>query len=132
VQYTVDPVTHRIDYDQVRELAQERPKPSFGATAYPREFDFKAFGDRSEVGALVADIAHIRPDRCRVHQNPLYADVVMTTTHKTLRGPRGAMIMCKAEHADAIDRAVFGLQGGPITIPQQRSRWRCRRPPPRI
>jgi glycine hydroxymethyltransferase len=113
-------VTHRIDYDQVRELAkQERPKLIFsGATAYPREFDFKAFGDIArEVGArFVADIAHISGlIVAGVHQSPMpYADAVMTTTHKTLRGPRGAMIMCKAEHADAIDRAVFpALQGGP-------------------
>jgi glycine hydroxymethyltransferase len=120
VQYTVDPVTHRIDYDQVRELAkQEQPKLIFsGATAYPREFDFKAFGDiAQEVGArFVADIAHISGlIVAGMHQSPLpYADVVMTTTHKTLRGPRGAMIMCKAEHADTIDRAVFpALQGGP-------------------
>jgi glycine hydroxymethyltransferase len=120
VQYTVDPATHRIDYDQVRELArQEQPKLIFsGATAYPREFDFKAFGDiAKEVGArFVADIAHISGlIVAGVHQSPVpYADAVMTTTHKTLRGPRGAMIMCKAEHADAIDRAVFpALQGGP-------------------
>jgi glycine hydroxymethyltransferase len=120
VQYTVDPVTHRIDYDQVRELAkQEQPKLIFsGATAYPREFDFKAFGDiAQEVGArFVADIAHISGlIVAGVHQSPIpYADAVMTTTHKTLRGPRGAMIMCKAAHADAIDRAVFpALQGGP-------------------
>jgi glycine hydroxymethyltransferase len=120
VQYTVDPATHRIDYDQVRELArQEQPKLIFsGATAYPREFDFKAFGDiAKEVGArFVADIAHISGlIVAGMHQSPVpYADAVMTTTHKTLRGPRGAMIMCKAEHADAIDRAVFpALQGGP-------------------
>jgi glycine hydroxymethyltransferase len=120
VQYTVDPVTHRIDYDQVRELAkQEQPKLIFsGATAYPREFDFKAFADiAKEVGArFVADIAHISGLIISgVHQSPIpYADVVMTTTHKTLRGPRGAMILCKAEHAGAIDRAVFpALQGGP-------------------
>jgi glycine hydroxymethyltransferase len=120
VQYTVDPVTHRIDYDQVCELAkQEQPKLIFsGATAYPREFDFKAFGDiAKEVGAhFVADIAHISGlIVAGVHQSPIpYADAVMTTTHKTLRGPRGAMILCKAEHADAIDRAVFpALQGGP-------------------
>jgi glycine hydroxymethyltransferase len=120
VQYTVDPVTHRIDYDQVRALArQERPKLIFsGATAYPREFDFKAFGEiAQEVGAhFVADIAHISGlIVAGVHQSPIpFADVVMTTTHKTLRGPRGAMILCKAEHADAIDRAVFpALQGGP-------------------
>jgi glycine hydroxymethyltransferase len=120
VQYTVDPVTHRIDYGQVRQLAhQERPKLIFsGATAYPREFDFKAFADiAQEVGArFVADIAHISGlIVAGVHQSPIpYADVVMTTTHKTLRGPRGAMILCKAEHAEAIDRAVFpALQGGP-------------------
>jgi glycine hydroxymethyltransferase len=120
VQYTVNPVTHRIDYDQVRELArQEQPKLIFsGATAYPREFDFKAFGDiAKEVGArFVADIAHISGlIVAGVHQSPIpYADAVMTTTHKTLRGPRGAMIMCKAEYAEAIDRAVFpALQGGP-------------------
>jgi glycine hydroxymethyltransferase len=120
VQYTVDPVTHRIDYDQVRELARkERPKLIFsGATAYPREFDFKAFSDiAQEVGArFVADIAHIAGlVVAGVHQSPVpYADVVTTTTHKTLRGPRGAMIMCKADYAEAIDRAVFpALQGGP-------------------
>jgi glycine hydroxymethyltransferase len=120
VQYTVHPVTHRIDYDQVRELARrERPKLIFsGATAYPREFDFKAFADiAQEVGArFVADIAHIAGlIVAGVHQSPIpHADVVMTTTHKSLRGPRGAMILCKAEHAEAIDRAVFpALQGGP-------------------
>ena len=120
VQYTVDPVTHRIDYDQVRALAkQEQPKLIFsGATAYPREFDFKAFSEiADEVGArFVADIAHISGlIIAGVHQSPVpFADAVMTTTHKTLRGPRGAMILCKAEHADAIDRAVFpALQGGP-------------------
>jgi glycine hydroxymethyltransferase len=120
VQYTVDPVTHRIDYNQVRDLARkERPRLIFsGATAYPREFDFKAFGEiANEVGArFVADIAHIAGlIVAGVHQSPIpHADVVMTTTHKSLRGPRGAMILCKAEHAEAIDRAVFpALQGGP-------------------
>jgi glycine hydroxymethyltransferase len=120
VQYTVDPVTHRIDYDQVRDLARkERPKLIFsGATAYPREFDFKAFGDiAQEVGArFVADIAHIAGlIVAGVHQSPLpHADVVMTTTHKSLRGPRGAMILCKTAYAEVIDRAVFpALQGGP-------------------
>jgi glycine hydroxymethyltransferase len=120
VQYTVDPVTHRIDYDQVRDLAKrEQPKLLFsGATAYPREFDFKAFGEIArEVGArFVADIAHISGlIVAGVHQSPVpFADAVMTTTHKTLRGPRGAMILCKTEHAEAIDRAVFpALQGGP-------------------
>lgn len=120
VQYTVDPISRRIDYDQVRELAKkEQPKLIFsGATAYPRAFDFKAFADIAhEVGArFVADIAHIAGlIVAGVHQSPIpYADVVTTTTHKTLRGPRGAMILCKAEHAEAIDRAVFpALQGGP-------------------
>ena len=120
VQYTVDPVTHRIDYDQVRDLAKrEQPKLLFsGATAYPREFDFKAFSEIArEVGArFVADIAHISGlIVAGVHQSPVpFADAVMTTTHKTLRGPRGAMILCKTEHAEAIDRAVFpALQGGP-------------------
>jgi len=120
VQYTVDPVTQRIDYDQVRELARkEQPRLIFsGATAYPREFDFKAFAEIArEVGArFIADIAHIAGlIVAGVHQSPIpYADVVTTTTHKSLRGPRGAMILCKAEHAEAIDRAVFpALQGGP-------------------
>jgi glycine hydroxymethyltransferase len=120
VQYVVDPVTQRIDYDQVRELAKkEQPKLIFsGATAYPREFDFKAFAEIArEVGArFVADIAHIAGlIVAGVHQSPIpYADVVTTTTHKTLRGPRGAMILSKAEFAEAIDRAVFpALQGGP-------------------
>jgi glycine hydroxymethyltransferase len=120
VQYVVDPVTQRIDYDQVRELAKkEQPRLIVsGATAYPREFDFKAFAEIArEVGArFVADIAHIAGlIVAGVHQSPIpYADVVTTTTHKTLRGPRGAMILSKAEFAEAIDRAVFpALQGGP-------------------
>jgi len=120
VQYTVDPQTHLIDYDQVRALAQkERPKLIFsGATAYPREFDFKAFGQIArEVGAyFVADIAHIAGlIVAGVHQSPIpWADVVTTTTHKTLRGPRGGMILCKQEFAKLIDSAVFpALQGGP-------------------
>jgi glycine hydroxymethyltransferase len=120
VQYTVVKETGRIDYDQVRELAkQERPKLIVsGATAYPREFDFKAFGEIArEVGAyFLADIAHISGlIVAGVHPSPVpYADAVTTTTHKTLRGPRGGMILCKAEHASAIDRAVFpALQGGP-------------------
>ena len=89
-----------------------------GATAYPRQFDFKIFGEiAKEVGAfLLADISHIAGlIVAGVHPDPVpYADVVMTTTHKTLRGPRGAMILCRDEVADKIDKAVFpGLQGGP-------------------
>jgi glycine hydroxymethyltransferase len=120
VQYTVDKDTHLIDYDRVREMAgNERPKLIFaGATAYPRKFDFAAFSDiAKEVGAyLVADIAHISGlIIAEVHPSPVpYAHVVTTTTHKTLRGPRGAMILCRNEVAERIDRAIFpALQGGP-------------------
>ncbi len=120
VQYTVDRETHLIDYDAVRELAKkERPKMIVtGATAYPREFDFRTFGEiAKEVGAyFLADIAHIAGlIVAGVHQDPApYADIITTTTHKTLRGPRGAMIMCREEFARDIDRAVFpALQGGP-------------------
>ncbi len=120
VQYSVDPEHHRIDYDEVRELARkERPKIIVaGATAYPREFDFKILGEIArEVDAyFLADISHIAGlIVAGVHPDPMpYADVVTTTTHKTLRGPRGAMILCREEHAKAIDRAVFpALQGGP-------------------
>jgi glycine hydroxymethyltransferase len=120
VQYTVDRQTQRIDYDAVRALAKEtRPKILVcGATAYPRLFDFKVFGEiAKEVGAyFLADIAHIAGlIAAGAHPSPApYADVITTTTHKTLRGPRGAMIMCRSEYAPAIDRAVFpALQGGP-------------------
>ncbi len=120
VQYEVDAKTHLIDYDAVRELAKrERPRIIVaGATAYPRQYDFAAFGEiAKEVGAyFLADISHIAGlIVAGAHPDPAsYADVVMTTTHKTLRGPRGAMILCKQEHAEAIDKAVFpGLQGGP-------------------
>ncbi|MCH8919504.1 MAG: serine hydroxymethyltransferase [Chloroflexi bacterium] len=120
VQYSVDPKTHLIDYDQLRELARsERPKIIVaGATAYPRQFDFQAFGDIArEVGAyFMADISHIAGlVVAGAHPDPApYVDVITTTTHKTLRGPRGAMILCRAELADRIDRAVFpALQGGP-------------------
>lgn len=120
VQYTVDPKTHLIDYDAVRDLARrERPQIIVaGATAYPRQFDFAAFADiAKEVGAyFLADISHIAGLIVGgVHPDPVpYADVVTTTTHKTLRGPRGAMILCREELAERIDRAVFpGLQGGP-------------------
>jgi len=120
VQYTVDRETALIDYDKVRDLAlAEKPKLIFtGATAYPRIIDFERFGEiAQEAGAiLVADIAHISGlVAAGVHPSPMpHADVVSTTTHKMLRGPRGAILMCKEEHQKAIDRAVFpGLQGGP-------------------
>jgi glycine hydroxymethyltransferase len=120
LQYGVDPETHLIDYDQVRTLArQEKPKIIVsGATAYPREIDFHVFHQiAQEVGAVsMADIAHIAGLVVGgVHQSPFpFTDVVTTTTHKTLRGPRGAIIMCKEQFAKDIDRAVFpGLQGGP-------------------
>jgi len=120
VQYGVDQKTEMIDYDELRKLAiKEEPKLILsGFTAYPRKIDFKEFRKISdEVGAYcVADIAHIA-GLCAtgVHENPVpYFDVVTTTTHKTLRGPRGAVIMCKQEFAKKIDKAVFpGLQGGP-------------------
>ena len=120
VQYVVDETTHLIDYDKVRDLAKsERPKIIVaGATAYPRQFDFATLGEIArEVDAyFLADIAHIAGlIVAGVHPDPApHADVITTTTHKTLRGPRGAMILCKEEHAKAIDRAVFpALQGGP-------------------
>lgn len=120
VQYTVDEKTERIDLDRVRELAlKERPKVVFcGGTAYPRIWDFAAFaGIANEVGAvLIADIAHIAGLVAGgAHPSPLpHAPIVTTTTHKTLRGPRGAMILSSEALAAAIDRAVFPtLQGGP-------------------
>jgi glycine hydroxymethyltransferase len=120
VQYGVRKETGRVDMDEVRELAQaERPKLIFcGGTAIPRTIDFPAFAEIAhEVGAvLVADIAHIAGLVAGgAHPTPVgHADVITTTTHKTLRGPRGAMIMSTAEHAKALDKAVFpGLQGGP-------------------
>jgi glycine hydroxymethyltransferase len=120
VQYGVRRDSGRVDLDEVRELArEERPKLIFcGGTAIPRTIDFPAFADVArEVGAiLVADIAHIAGLIAgSAHASPVgHADVLSTTTHKTLRGPRGAMLMSTAEHASALDRAVFpGLQGGP-------------------
>ncbi len=120
VQYSVDGETGLIDYDKVRELARaERPRLLIcGATAYPRILDFAAFRSiADEVGAvLLADMAHIAGLVAGgAHPSPVpYADVVTTTTHKTLRGPRGAMILCREAMAKAIDKAVFpGLQGGP-------------------
>jgi glycine hydroxymethyltransferase len=120
VQYGVRPDTGRVDLDQVRDMARrERPKVIFcGGTAIPRTIDFPAFAEiAGEVGAIcVADIAHIAGLVAGgAHPSPVgYAPVITTTTHKTLRGPRGAMIMSTEEHAKALDRAVFpGLQGGP-------------------
>jgi len=120
VGYPVDPVTCRIDYDVVARLAREhKPKLIWaGASAYPRLIDFAKFAEiAQEVGArFAADIAHISGlVATGLHPDPVpYADAVTMTTHKMLRGPRGAIILCKAEHAKAIDKAVFpGLQGGP-------------------
>lgn len=120
IQYGVRESDHRIDMDQVRTLAKEhRPKLIWcGHSAYPRQLDFAAFAEiASEVGAhLAADIAHIAGLVAGgAHPDPVpHCGVVTTTTHKTLRGPRGGLILCKEEHAKAIDRAVFpGLQGGP-------------------
>jgi glycine hydroxymethyltransferase len=120
VQYGVRADTGRVDLDEVRSLARrERPRLIFcGGTAIPRTIDFPAFAQiAAETGAvLVADIAHIAGLIAGgAHPSPVgHADVITTTTHKTLRGPRGAMIMTTAEHAAAVDKAVFpGLQGGP-------------------
>jgi glycine hydroxymethyltransferase len=120
VQYAVDRETELLDYDGMRALAREhRPKMIIaGITAYPRFIDWAAFREvADEVGAvLVCDIAHISGlVAAGVHPSPVpFADIVTSTTHKTLRGPRGGMILCREEHAAAIDRAVFpGLQGGP-------------------
>lgn len=120
VRYGVRRDTGRVDMDQVRDLAR-RERPTLiicGGTAIPRTIDFPAFADiATEVGAvLVADIAHIAGLIAGgAHPSPVgHAPVVTTTTHKTLRGPRGAMILSTAEHADRLDKAVFpGLQGGP-------------------
>ncbi len=120
VRYTVDPNTGRLDYNQIEDLAKKY-KPRIiisGATAYPREIDFEAFGQiAKKVGAYhVSDIAHIAGlVVAGMHKNPVpYTDIVSTTTHKTLRGPRGGMLLCKAEHADKVDKSVFpGMQGGP-------------------
>ena len=121
VSYGVDPETHRLDMDQVASLAKEH-KPKLivaGASAYPREIPHERFAEIAEdVGAkLFVDMAHYAGlVASGVHHNPVdCADFVTTTTHKTLRGPRGGMVMCKAEHAKGINRSVFpGLQGGPL------------------
>lgn len=120
VQYGVEKETEMLDYDAILRQAREvKPKLILsGFTAYPREIDFRQFRDIcDEVGAIaMADIAHIAALCCTgQHQNPVpFFDVVTTTTHKTLRGPRGAMILCRKEHAEKVDKAVFpGMQGGP-------------------
>ena len=121
VSYDVDPESHRIDYDKLLETAREvKPKMILaGASAYPRIIDFEKFAAvAKEVGAyFFVDMAHIAGlVAAGLHPSPVpYADVVSTTTHKTLRGPRGGMILCKEEFAKAIDKAVFpGTQGGPL------------------
>ncbi len=121
VQYGVDRESGLIDYDEVERVAvAERPRMIVvGATAYPRVFDFERFRAIADaVGALLlADMAHVAGlIAAGAHPNPTpIVDVVTFTTHKTMRGPRGAMILCKEQHAKAIDRAVFpGLQGGPF------------------
>jgi glycine hydroxymethyltransferase len=121
VEYGVDEETQVIDYDVVLEKAREH-KPKMivaGASAYPRAIDFKRFREiADEVGAyLMVDMAHIAGlVAAGLHQNPVpYADFVTTTTHKTLRGPRGGMILCKEEFAKKIDKSIFpGIQGGPL------------------
>jgi glycine hydroxymethyltransferase len=120
VRYEVDEKTHRVDLNRIADLAKEsRPKMILcGGTAYPRTWDFAGFAEvAAQVGAtLVADIAHIAGLVAGgAHPNPFpHAQIVTTTTHKTLRGPRGGMILSDGTHAKALDRAVFpGLQGGP-------------------
>ena len=121
VDYGVDPQTEQIDYDQVLEIARkEKPKLIVaGASAYPRIIDFARFrAIADEVGALLmVDMAHIAGlVAAGVHPSPVpYADFVTTTTHKTLRGPRGGLILCKKEYAAQLDKVVFpGMQGGPL------------------
>lgn len=119
--YGVDPETEQIDYDEVLRLAKEsRPKMIVaGASAYPRSYDYKRFSEiAAEVGALLmVDMAHVAGlVAAGCHPTPVpYADFVTTTTHKTLRGPRGGMILCKEEYAQKVDKAIFpGIQGGPL------------------
>jgi glycine hydroxymethyltransferase len=121
IPYGVRPDNHRIDYDQLRELAlQHRPKLIIaGASAYPRTIDFEAFGEIArEAGAkLMVDMAHIAGLVATGHHpNPVpFADVVTSTTHKTLRGPRGGLILSREEHSRTIEKQIFpGIQGGPL------------------
>ncbi len=119
--YGVSQETEQIDYDELQKLAEEhQPKLLVcGASAYPRTIDFARIGEiaRSVGARMFADIAHIAgPIAAGLHPSPVpHADYVTTTTHKTLRGPRGGLILCKAEHAKEIDRKLFpGVQGGPL------------------
>ena len=121
IPYGVNKDTEQFDYEEIRKLALEhKPKMILtGASAYPRKIDFKKFREiADEVGAtLFIDMAHIAGlVAAGQHENPIpYADIVTTTTHKTLRGPRGGMILCKEEYAKEIDKQVFpGIQGGPL------------------
>ncbi len=121
VPYGVDPETHRINYDKVLEIAKEvKPKMIVcGASAYPRIIDFKRFREiADEVGAyLMVDMAHIAGlVAAGVHPSPVpYAHFTTTTTHKTLRGPRGGLILCNEEYSKQINKAIFpGTQGGPL------------------
>ena len=121
IPYGVDAETQEIDYDEMRKIAEEN-KPKLiigGGSAYSRIIDFKKMADIAhEVGAIfMVDMAHFAGlVAAGLHPNPVeYADVVTTTTHKTLRGPRGGMILCKEQYAKAIDKAIFpGIQGGPL------------------
>ena len=121
IPYGVDDVHHRIDYDNLEKLAREH-RPNIivaGASAYPRIIDFERIGRIArELGILfMVDMAHIAGlVAAGLHPSPVpHADIVTTTTHKTLRGPRGGMILCRAQHAKAIDKAIFpGIQGGPL------------------
>lgn len=121
IDYGVDPQSERIDYEAVRQIAlKERPKLIVaGASAYPRVIDFPKFREiADECGAmLMVDMAHIAGlVAAGVHPSPVpYADFVTTTTHKTLRGPRGGMVLCRKEYAAVLDKTVFpGMQGGPL------------------
>ncbi len=121
VSYGVDDVTHYLDYDKLRETAR-KVKPRMiiaGASAYPRTLDFAEFADIArEVGAILfVDMAHIAGlVAADLHPSPIpHADITTTTTHKTLRGPRGGMILCSEENAKLVDKAIFpGTQGGPL------------------
>ena len=121
IPYGVDDVHHRIDYDNLEKLAREH-RPNIivaGASAYPRIIDFERIGRIArELGILfMVDMAHIAGlVAAGLHPSPIpHADIVTTTTHKTLRGPRGGMILCRAQYAKAIDKAIFpGIQGGPL------------------